>query len=65
MRRAILTLGTTAAGLAALLSFKTHTSVADVADPAAAPTPSTATGAPTPRPGTSRGRRRPPPTSGS
>jgi uncharacterized protein with FMN-binding domain len=48
MRRAILTIGSTAAGLAALLSFKTHTSVADVADPAAAPTPSTATGAPTP-----------------
>ena len=37
MRRAILTLGGTAAGLAALLSFKTHTSVADVADPGVAP----------------------------
>jgi uncharacterized protein with FMN-binding domain len=37
MRRAILTLGSTAAGLAALLSFKTHTSVADVADPGASP----------------------------
>ena len=48
MRRAILTLGSTAAGLAALLSFKTHTSAADVADPAASPTASTATGAPTP-----------------
>ena len=48
MRRAILTLGSTAAGLAALLSFKTHTSAADVADPAASPTASTATGALTP-----------------
>src|ERR1700677_4988965 len=48
MRRAILTLGSTAAGLAALLSFKTHTSAADVADPAASPTASTATRAPTP-----------------
>jgi uncharacterized protein with FMN-binding domain len=47
MRRAILTLGTTAAGLAALLSFKTHTSAADVADPAASPAASSATGAPT------------------
>ena len=37
MRRAILTIGGTAAGLAALLSFKTHTSVADVADPGVAP----------------------------
>lgn len=37
MRRAILTLGSTAAGLAALLSFKTHSSVAAVADPGAAP----------------------------
>jgi uncharacterized protein with FMN-binding domain len=45
MRRAILTLGTTAAGLAALLSFKTHSSVADVADPAASPAASSATGA--------------------
>jgi uncharacterized protein with FMN-binding domain len=48
MRRAILTLGTTAAGLAALLSFKTHTSAADVADPAASPAASSATGAPAP-----------------
>ena len=47
MRRAILTLGTTAAGLAALLSFKTHSSVADVADPASSPAASSATGAPT------------------
>jgi len=37
MRRAILTIGGTAAGLAALLSFKTHTSIADVADPGASP----------------------------
>ncbi len=47
MRRAILTLGSTAAGLAALLSFKTHTSAADVADPAASPAATFATGAPT------------------
>ena len=40
MRRAILTLGSTAAGLAALLSFKTHTSAADVAEPAVSPTAS-------------------------
>jgi uncharacterized protein with FMN-binding domain len=46
MRRAILTLGSTAAGLAALLSFKTHSSAADVADPAASPAASSATGAP-------------------
>jgi uncharacterized protein with FMN-binding domain len=37
MRRAILTLGSTAAGLAALLSFKTHSSVAAVAEPGASP----------------------------
>ena len=37
MRRAILTLGTTAAGVAALLPFKTHSSVADVAEPGASP----------------------------
>jgi uncharacterized protein with FMN-binding domain len=46
MRRAILTLGGTAAGLAALLSFKTHASVADVADPGSSPAASSATGAP-------------------
>jgi uncharacterized protein with FMN-binding domain len=46
MRRAILTLGSTAAGLAALLSFKTHSSAADVADPGASPAASSATGAP-------------------
>jgi uncharacterized protein with FMN-binding domain len=39
MRRAILTIGGTAAGLAALLSFKTHS----VADAAAAGTPTTTT----------------------
>jgi uncharacterized protein with FMN-binding domain len=39
MRRAILTIGGTAAGLAALLSFKTHT----VADAAASGTPTTTT----------------------
>ena len=37
MRRAILTIGSTAAGLAALLSFKTHTSAADVAEPGRQP----------------------------
>jgi uncharacterized protein with FMN-binding domain len=37
MRRAILTLGSTAAGLAALLSFKTHSTAAAVADPGASP----------------------------
>ena len=47
MRRAILTLGSTAAGLAALLSFKTHSSAADVAAPAASPAATSATGAPT------------------
>jgi len=47
MRRAILTLGSTAAGLAALLSFKTHTSAADVAAPASSPAASSATGAAT------------------
>jgi uncharacterized protein with FMN-binding domain len=37
MRRTILTLGSTAAGLAALLSFKTHSTAAVVADPGASP----------------------------
>jgi uncharacterized protein with FMN-binding domain len=46
MRRAILTLGSTAAGLAALLSFKTHTSVADVAEPGASPAAASATAMP-------------------
>jgi uncharacterized protein with FMN-binding domain len=40
MRRALLTLGGTAAGLAALLSFKTH-SLAAPAAPAGTPAPST------------------------
>jgi uncharacterized protein with FMN-binding domain len=58
MRRALLTLGGTAAGLAALLSFKTHT-VADAAPapaaPASAAAPSMAggTGSSTPRSGAS------------
>jgi uncharacterized protein with FMN-binding domain len=49
MRRAILTLGSTAAGLAALLSFKTHSSVAAVADPGSSPAAASASasGAPT------------------
>jgi uncharacterized protein with FMN-binding domain len=42
MRRALLTLGGTAAGLAALLSFKTHSLAA--ADPAAASPPSVSAG---------------------
>jgi uncharacterized protein with FMN-binding domain len=40
MRRAVIVLGTTAAGLAALLSFKTH-SLAAPAAPAGPPAPST------------------------
>jgi uncharacterized protein with FMN-binding domain len=51
MRRAILILGSTAAGLAALLSFKTHSTAAAVADPgsspAAAPASAFAAGTPT------------------
>ena len=46
MRRAILTLGSTAAGLAALLSFKTHSSVADVAEPGASPAAASAAAMP-------------------
>ena len=46
MRRAILTLGSTAAGLAALLSFKTHSSVADVAEPGASPAAASAAATP-------------------
>ena len=41
MRRAILTLGSTAAGLAALLSFKTHSTAAAVAEPGASPAAAT------------------------
>jgi uncharacterized protein with FMN-binding domain len=46
MRRAILTIGGTAAGLAALLSFKTHTSAADVAEPAVSASASSAAATP-------------------
>jgi uncharacterized protein with FMN-binding domain len=46
MRRAILTLGSTAAGVAALLSFKTHSSVADVAEPGASPAAASAAATP-------------------
>ena len=56
MRRAILTLGSTAAGLAALLSFKTHSSVADVAEPGASPAAASAAAMPA-APGTADGRR--------
>jgi uncharacterized protein with FMN-binding domain len=45
MRRAILTLGSTAAGLAALLSFKTHSTAAAVADPGASPAAASAAAA--------------------
>ena len=48
MRRAILTLGSTAAGLAALLSFKTHSSVAAVADPGSSPAAASASASGTP-----------------
>jgi uncharacterized protein with FMN-binding domain len=48
MRRAILTLGSTAAGVAALLSFKTHSSVADVAEPGASPAAASAAATPAP-----------------
>jgi uncharacterized protein with FMN-binding domain len=44
MRRAVIVLGTTAAGLAALLSFKTHSLAAPAAS--AAPAPSTGTSSP-------------------
>src|SRR3984957_5755382 len=46
MRRAILTLGSTAAGLAALLSFKTHSTAAVVADPGSSPAAAPALGQP-------------------
>ena len=45
MRRAILTLGSTAAGLAALLSFKTHSTAAAVADPGSSPAAASAASA--------------------
>lgn len=46
MRRAVLTLGGTLAGLAALLSFKTHPGTSDAASPAMAPAAAPTTGAP-------------------
>jgi uncharacterized protein with FMN-binding domain len=48
MRRAILTLGSTAAGLAALLSFKTHSSAEAVADPGSSPAAASAAASGTP-----------------
>ena len=45
MRRAILTLGSTASGLAALLSFKTHSTAAAVADPGSSPAAASASAA--------------------
>jgi uncharacterized protein with FMN-binding domain len=45
MRRAVIVLGTTAAGLAALLSFKTHSLAAPAASAAPAGTPAPSTGA--------------------
>jgi uncharacterized protein with FMN-binding domain len=45
MRRAVIVLGTTAAGLAALLSFKTHSLAAPAAS-AGTPAPSTGTSSP-------------------
>jgi uncharacterized protein with FMN-binding domain len=49
MRRAILTLGSTAAGLAALLSFKTHSTAAVVADPGSSPAAASTSAAGPPR----------------
>jgi uncharacterized protein with FMN-binding domain len=45
MRRAVIVLGTTAVGLAALLSFKTHSLAAPAASAAPAGTPAPSTGA--------------------
>ena len=59
MRRAILTLGSTAAGVAALLSFKTHSSVADVAEPGASPAAASAAATPATSPPPRRRRQRP------
>jgi uncharacterized protein with FMN-binding domain len=53
MRRALLTLGGTAAGLAALLSFKTHSLAATAA--AAPPAPPSASAGMTPPPGAAAG----------
>lgn len=57
MRRALLTLGTTAAGLAALLSFKTHSFAATdpAADPAASPPAASAGTSPPTASGTAAG----------
>ena len=46
MLRAVLALGGTAAGLAALLSFKTHSTAAVVADPGSSPAAASAAGSP-------------------
>jgi uncharacterized protein with FMN-binding domain len=48
MRRAVIVLGTTAAGLAALLSFKTHSLAAPAASAAPAGTPAPSAGASSP-----------------
>ena len=48
MRRAVIVLGTTAAGLAALLSFKTHSLAAPAASAAPAGTPAPSAGAASP-----------------
>jgi uncharacterized protein with FMN-binding domain len=48
MRRAVIALGTTAAGLAALLSFKTHSLAAPAASAAPAGTPAPSAGASSP-----------------
>ena len=48
MRRAVIVLGTTAAGLAALLSFKTHSLAAPAASAASAGTPAPSAGASSP-----------------
>ncbi len=63
MRRALLTLGGTAAGLAALLSFRTHSLAAASPAPASAPAPSAMTsqpmtnGAGSSSPGTAAGKK--------
>jgi uncharacterized protein with FMN-binding domain len=54
MRRAVLTLGGTVAGLAALLTFKSH-SIADAAPAASPPPVSAATSSPAPTPAGSKG----------
>ena len=54
MRRAVLTLGGTVAGLAALLTFKSH-SIADAAPAASPPPVSATTSAPAPAPASTKG----------